>query len=260
MPQETIGDVEHVTTADHPTRADSPEYAKTRVWLMGMTEGACYVCGGPVDLTHPEGPGDKTGQQDHHGGGLFLYPDGGADPVLVGLNLFGMEWSLGFGASPARVAQFVALTNEVITRLGGPKYSAEIATSDDVMAWVDSPNNANVKLCAVHHIAHEDKDTPDANGHQGVGIHNGPFPIWLGQATCDWDRPFDMWGGSTGTVAVAPHRDGSKKVEVLHVSALHPDKALYDEHRAAMARGDVHELPASHPHARLAHAGSHKAA
>ena len=171
-----------------------------------------------------------------------------------------MEWSLGFGASPARVAQFVALTNEVITRLGGPKYSAEIATSDDVMAWVDSPNNANVKLCAVHHIAHEDKDTPDANGHQGVGIHNGPFPIWLGQATCDWDRPFDMWGGSTGTVAVAPHRDGSKKVEVLHVSALHPDKALYDEHRAAMARGDVHELPASHPHARLAHAGSHKAA
>ena len=70
MPQETIGDVEHVTTADHPTRADSPEYAKTRVWLMGMTEGACYVCGGPVDLTHPEGPGDKTGQQDHHGGGF----------------------------------------------------------------------------------------------------------------------------------------------------------------------------------------------
>lgn len=39
MPAETIGDVEHVETADHPSRTDSPEYKKTRKWLMGMTEG-----------------------------------------------------------------------------------------------------------------------------------------------------------------------------------------------------------------------------
>lgn len=259
MPSETIGDVEHVETADHPPRKDSPEYGRTRKWLMGQTAGGCYVCDGPVDLSHPEDPANAKGMQDHHCGALFLIPEKG-DPILVGFNLFGMEWSLGFGASPSRVAAFVRQLNEVTTRLGGQPYTAEIATTADVMGFIDSPANANLKLCAVHHIAHETQDTPDHNGNQGVGIHNGPFPIWLGQATCDWDRPFDMWGGSTGTVAVAPHRDGSKKVEVLHVSPLHPDKALYDEHQAALKAGRIHELPASHPHARLAHAGCHKAA
>ena len=254
MAEETIGDVEHVVTAAHPHREDSDEYRRTRKWLM-TTPGGCYVCGGPVDLSHPGEPESK-GMQDHHGGGIFLDRPG-SSPILVGLNLFGMEWSLGFGASPAKVAAFVAQLNEVTSKLGGSPYTAEIATTADVMAWVDSPGNANVRLCAPHHIAHEDKDTPDVNGHQAVGIHNGPVPIWLGQATCDWDRPFDMWGGSTGTVAVAPHRDGSKKVEVLHVSALHPDKSLFDAHRAALASGAIHELSSSHPHARLAHAGSH---
>ena len=258
MPSETIGDVEHVTTADHPTRSDSPPYNRTRKWLMGETEGGCYVCNGPVDLSHPEDPANARGMQDHHGGGIFLYPDNGGKPVLVGINLFGLEWSLGFSANPAKVAAFVKQLNVVIAKLGGPTYDAEIATTDDVMAFVDSPLNANLKMCSVHHISHETADTPDVNGHQGVGIHHGPFPIWLGQVTCDWDRPFDMWGGSTGTIAVAPHRDGSKKVEVLHVSALHPDRTLFDAHQAALASGTIHELPASHPHARLAHAGSHK--
>lgn len=258
MPKETIGDVEHVVTADHPPRRDSPEYAATRKWLMGATQGGCYVCGGPVDLSHPEDPANKRGMQDHHGGGIFLTPDRG-DPVLVGTNLFGLEWSLGFGADPAKVAAFVAQLNEVTRRLGGQPYTAEIATTADVMAWVDSQGNANVKLCAVHHIAHEDRHTPDVNGHEGVGIHSGPVPIWLGQATCDWDR-WDMWGGSTGTLAVGHPGDESGTAHVLHVSALHPDRGLYEEHRAALAAGAAHVLPAHHPHARLAHAGAHKKA
>ena len=250
---ETIGDVEHVQTADHPARKDSNEYLHARKWLMGETAGGCYVCDGPVDLSHPEAPADAKGMQDHHGGGIFLFPEVGA-PILVGLNLMGTEWSLGWGANPSKVAAFVAQVNEVTKRLGGQPYTADIATTADVMAWVDGPGNANVKLCAVHHIAHEDKHTPDANGHEGVGIHNGPVPIWLGQATCDWDR-WDMWGGSTGTIAVGHPGDSSGTATVLHVSPLHPDRDLYAAHH--QSPGSV-VLPAHHPHARLAHAGAHK--
>ena len=253
MPDEKIGDVLSVVTADHPPRKDSPEYTRTRKWLMS-TPGGCYVCGGPVDLSHPEAPESK-GMQDHHGGGIFLVSDSGEE-ILVATNLFGLEWSLGWGASPARVAAFVTQLNKVVTRLGGQAYAAEIASTDDVMAWTDSKGNASVRLCAPHHIGHEASHTPDVNGHEAVGIHNGPYPIWLGQATCDWDR-WDMWGGSTGTVAVAPPPDGSKGAHVLHVSPLHPDKALYEDHQAHRRAGKAHVLAAHHPHARLAHAGAH---
>lgn len=249
MPDETIGDVEHVTTADHPPRTDSPEYKETRKWLM-TTPGGCYVCGGPVDMSHPSAP-ETTNIQDHHGGGIFLTPEHG-EPILVGFNLIGLEWSLGWGADPAKVSDYIKVISEVSVRLGGKPYTGEIATTSDVMAFVDSTFNANVKLCAQHHVAHEDKHTPDINGHEAVGIHNGPVPIWLGQATCDWPR-VDMWGGSTGTICVAPHQDGSKKVNVLYVSPLHPDQAMYAAHVA----GQLTELPASHPNARLCHAGAH---
>ncbi len=256
MPDETIGDVEHVVTADHPPRTDSAKYVKTRKWLMGDTAGGCYVCGGPVDLSHPGAPGDAKGLEDHHGGGIMLMPESG-DPVLVGTSLFGMEWSLGWGASPAKVAAFVTQLNEVIKRLGGQPYTAEIATTADVMAFVDSPLNASTKLCAVHHVAHENAHTPDVNGHEGVGIHNGPVPIWLGQATCDWDR-WDMWGGTTGTLAVAHPGDSSGTAEVLYVSPLHPDAMLRSAHLDALARGTRLTLPRHDQHARLAHAGATK--
>lgn len=251
MPDETIGDVEHVVTADHPARTNSPEYNATHDWLMTQTAGGCYICNGPVDLSHPDAPAEYKGKlQDHHGGGVFLVPEHG-DPILVATNLFGLEWSLGWGADPTRVAAFVAQLNVVTERLGGTAYSAEIATTADVMAWTDSHGNASTKLCSVHHIAHEDKHTPDANGHEGVGIHSGPYPIWLGQATCDWTN-FDMWGGSTGTLAVGHPGDDSKTAVVLHVSPLHPDKALYDEFRTS---SKMIVLPAHHANARLAYAG-----
>ena len=258
MAEESVGEVLHLETADHPPRKDSAEYGRSRRWLMGETAGGCYVCGGPVDLSHPEDPANAKGMEDHHGGGIYLIPESG-HPVLVGFNLFGTEWSLGWGASPARVNAFVSQLNEVTRRLGGQAYEAEIATTADVMGWVDSNGNANVKLCRAHHIAHETQHSPDINGHEAVGIHEGPFPIWLGQATCDWDR-WDMWGGSTGTVAVGHPGDGSGTAHVLHVSPLHPDRDLYEAHRRAKAAGETHVLPARHPHARLAHTGAHKAA
>ena len=125
------------------------------------------------------------------------------------------------------------------------------------MTFVDSTSNANLRLCANHHVSHETQDTPDARGFQAVGIHVGPVPIWLGQVTCDFAK-FDMWGGSTGTIAVSKI-EGSKSVRVEYVSPLHADKALYEAHRNSQQTGNVVELSASHPHSRLARAGAHVA-
>lgn len=252
MPNETVGDVEHVVTADHPVRTESDIYKASRKWLMSVPSGTCYVCGGPADMSHPEPPGDPKNQEDHHGGGIYLYQDG-QPPILVGFNLFGLEWSLGWSASPETVNAYVKVLNEVVTRLGGKPYTAEIATTSDVMNYTDSIYNADVKLCHEHHVAHEDQHTPDVNGHEAVGIHNGPLPIWLGQATCDWER-WDMWGGTTGTLCISPHGKGA---HVLHVSPLHPDKKLYEEHQAHLADGTAHVLPSHNMHARLGHAGAH---
>jgi hypothetical protein len=256
MPNEKIGDVETVVTADHPPRKDSLTYTKSRKWLMSQPAGGCFVCGGPVDLDLiPVAAGmGKVPDEDHHGGGLYLSRPG-QPPVLIGFNLFGMEWSLGFSANPVIVAKLVSDLNAVNLLLGGQPYTAEITTTDEVESFVDSIYNANVRLCKPHHTGHETSHTPDANGNEACGIHNGPFPIWLGQVTCDWAR-WDMWGGSTGTIAVAPPGDGSKTAIVMHVSPLHPDKELFAAHEAAKAKGDVVTLPAHNPHARLAHAGS----
>jgi hypothetical protein len=219
---EHIGEEVTVYTDDHPPRKDSAEYLRTRKWLVGTGQG-CIVCGGePIE--------------DHHGGGITV------DGVLVALNLFPLEWSQGWGADPAVVARQVAALNPILAAVGEPTYDQPVTSVDEVMAWVDSTHNASVPICKPHHTGHQTSHTPDARGHEACGIHEVPLPIWAGQITCDWDR-FDMWAGSTGTVAVAPVH-GTKQVHVLHA---HPSSDL--------VKGQV--LPAHHPHARLAHAGAH---
>jgi hypothetical protein len=237
VPIEKIGTQVEVLIADHPGRQDSPEYVQTRNWLMGVVSGGCYICGGPVDLSHPEAPADAKGLEDHHGGGILF------NSVLVGFNLFPLEWSMGWGADPTRIATFVTQLNEVLKTLGQATYDLPITDTNAVMQYVDSHFNANIKLCAVHHRAVPTQHTPDVNGHEAVGIHCAPWPILAAQAYCDWTR-WDMWGGSTGTVAVAPHPSGDGRSVVTHVDSSHP---------LNLAVGQ--ELPASHPHSRSAHAG-----
>ena len=58
MPDEKIGEQVVTFTAPHPARTDSPEYLRSRAWLMEQGSGGCYICGGPVDLSHPGAPGD----------------------------------------------------------------------------------------------------------------------------------------------------------------------------------------------------------
>ena len=140
MADEHVGETLDVETAAHPPRTDSPEYLKSRAWLMGVVAGGCYICGGPVNLEHPDAPGDPKGMQDHHGGGILV------NNILVGFNLFPLEWSMGWGAAPSKVDAFV---QQLVDAKLVDWSDGAIATTDDVMKWVDSIYNANVKLCLV---------------------------------------------------------------------------------------------------------------
>src|ERR1700678_3837147 len=102
MPREKIQNEVVVFTAAPPAGSDPAEYRRSRDWLMKQTKGGCYICGGPVDLTHPGAAADPEGLEDHHGGGLYK------GNVLVGFNLFPLEWSMGWGADPKKVQAFVA--------------------------------------------------------------------------------------------------------------------------------------------------------
>jgi hypothetical protein len=216
VPDEEVGEKATIHTADHPSRTDSPEYVESRKWLMGVAGGGCIFCGGESDLSHPGAVANPTGLQDHHGGGIYVVDQTSSTPVLVALNLFPIEWSEGWGADPTVIAQRVSALNLIYTALGQPTYQQPITDTNSVMAFVDSTWNANVKLCAAHHIGLEEQDSKDANGHQAVGIHNIPFPIWSYQGFCNWTE-WDMWAGTTGTIAVAPTPDGGG--QVLNVSA-----------------------------------------
>jgi hypothetical protein len=231
-----------VEYSGHPPRADSPEYLASRKWMLAQVHGGCYVCGGPVDLSHPAPASDGQGMQDHHGNPLFVHhPD--ATATLVGFGLIPSEWAGGWGADPALVQKFALLHHLALQRLADPGVNLGsppiIKTTDDVMAWIDSTANAAVKLCAPHHVGPPDAHTPAANGHEAVGIHHVPFPIWTMQATHDWTK-FDLFAGTTGTVAVAaPRQDGS-------VLVLHADAVAHPELHAAVQAG-IAVIPADHP-------------
>lgn len=245
MPAETVGEVAHVFTAPHPARTDSPAYLAARKVLMNQRRGGCVVCGGVPDMSHPElvPLGDAKGLEDHHGGGIYV------KDVLVALNLFPLEWSQGWAADPELVSRLVANLNVVLRTLGEPAYGAAITDTASLMAYVDSTFNADVKYCRAHHVGTQTQHTPDANGHEAVGIHEIPGPIFWGQMTDEWAR-FDMWGGTTGTIAVAPAHDGTALVRG-HVVVHHVDETVHP----GVKRGQT--LAAHHPVARLAHAGAH---
>lgn len=248
MQNETVGEAAHLRTADHPKRTDSPEYLASRKWLMEKAGGGCVICGGQSDLTHPGTVAAADGLQDHHGGGIYIVVND--RPVLVGLTLFPIEWSEGWGADAAMISSRVTALNALLGRLGQPGYTDAITDAAGVMKYADSVFNANVKMCAAHHIALEEKNTKDANGNQAVGIHNIPYPIWAYQGFCDW-KNWDMWGGTTGTIAVTPDpKTGGGKVAFVSHAAKASDKANVAENARIVhgwfnGKRDI-SLPADH--------------
>jgi hypothetical protein len=217
VPIETTGQQATIRTADHPPRSQSAQYKKSRQWLLDDAAGGCVLCGGASDLNHPGEPANHPALQDHHGGGIYVTDKVSARPVLVGFTLFPIEWSEGWGADATAVAARVGGLNALLGLLGQPAYGNGIGNVNDVMSFTDSIYNANVKLCGPHHVGLEEQDSRDTNGHQAVGIHSIPFPIWAYQGYCDWVH-WDMWAGTTGTIAVAPKEGGGARL--LHISPL----------------------------------------
>lgn len=234
MPRVPAGEKAVYFDADHPPRTDSAEYKKTRKWLMSTAGGGCVICGGESDLSHPGAPGSAKGLQDHHGGGIYVVVEG--VPVIVGLNLYPIEWSEGWGADPDVLQERISALNVLLAKLGQATYSEAIADADSAMNYVDSPFNANVKMCAAHHIALEEKDTKDANGHQAVGVHNIPFPVWAYQGFCDWAN-WNMWAGTTGTIAVTPDPEtgGGRVAHVSRVAKARSPKNAAENARIVRA-------------------------
>ncbi|MDX6670765.1 MAG: hypothetical protein QOI91_1128 [Solirubrobacteraceae bacterium] len=245
MPKEHVGDPVDLITADHPPRSDSPEYRASRKTLMEKYGGGCFICDGPIDLSHPEVE-DAKGLQDHHGGGIYV--QFGGRPVLVALGTLQLEWSEGWGADAAVVAGMVANTNTLLKQLKEPTYDEPITDTKSVMAYVDSIFNANVKLCAAHHIGHPAQKSLDRRGHEAVGIHNVPLPVLLYQLFCDWEH-WDMFAGTTGTLAVAPDSRRPGAAVVLHVDAAHSDRKIVE----AGIEGKQVILPPDHPACKAAH-------
>src|SRR5436190_13011760 len=147
MPREQVGDPLEIETAEHPPRSDSAEYKASRKTLMTEYGGGCFICDGPIDLTHPEVE-DAHGLEDHHGGGIYV--KFGDRPVLVALSTLQMEWSEGWGADAKIVAGMVANQNQLMQRLGEATYDDAITDTKSTMGYVDSIFNANVKLCKQH--------------------------------------------------------------------------------------------------------------
>jgi hypothetical protein len=242
MAKETIGEQIVVFTDDHPPRSDSKTYIAARKFLMNTRKGGCLICGGVPNTAHPEleAVGNPKGLQDHHGGGIYF------KDILVGLNLFGTEWSMQFSADIPKFARLVQNLNLILKELGEDTYDAPVTSPSELATYVDSTFNANVKICQPHHVGTQTQHSPDALGHESCGIHEIPFPIWLAQLTNDWGR-WDMWSGTTGTVAVAPAaiKGGRQRLAKGHAVVLHAHPA------SNVKRGDV--LTPDHPLAIAAH-------
>jgi hypothetical protein len=75
-----------------------------------------------------------------------------------------------------------------------------------------------------------------------------PLPVLLYQLFCDWEH-WDMFAGTTGTIAVAPHPTKPGSATVLHVDAAHADQRIV----AAGIAGKQVILPPENTTAQAAH-------
>ena len=228
-------------TAGHPPRSESKTYVRSRAALVSISKAVndWYFGGGPY--------------QDHHGGGLWVH-DG--DGWFFLRNLVGIEWSGQFCADPAKIdalrrnaARLYARFPEsfkAFSDLGidlKALLDKPIADAAGVAEWTDSICNASVPLPQPFHTGTVPK---------GGGVHHYPTPV------TDIDRfrrdDFTLWvtdaeGQPAAVVPRAPLGSADRSVRVVHST---PGTALHRRHSASEAKGQHHELAASHPMARAA--------
>jgi len=219
-----------VFIGDHPKRADTPLYGRSRKHMIAA-----------VKTCQPWYFGDPA-YQDHHGGGAWLRDSGGWFMVK---NLAGIEWSAQFCADPTKVDRLRLVAERLVEGfpLTEPAYASElgmtaadvailhspITDADGVAAWTDSFWNASVPLPAGLHTGVLPK---------GAGVHHYPTPI-TDIETFKHDD-FILFVGGVAVAPVAPRGTGVAAVRVL-----------YDP---SGTHHDGQELDADHPVTRAAFA------
>lgn len=226
---ETEHDPWSINIGDHPARADTPLYGRSRKHMIAAVQGC-----------QPWFFGDPP-YQDHHGGGVWVWD---RKPLLVFLPV-GIEWSAQFCADPAKVEQIRQGAERLV--FGFPRtegwYTSTLGMApgdlsilhepivDDagIARWTDSFWNASVPLPADKHTGTLPK---------GAGYHHYPKPIVDIEMFKRDD--FVLFHNGVAVAPVAPRGSGNGAVRVL-----------YDP-LGRIPEGT--ELPAGHPIARAAFA------
>jgi hypothetical protein len=219
-----------VNIANHPPRADSPEYVKSRALMNKIASGVAGFYYGAEPF------------QDHHGGGLWLKD---ANGWFMMRNMAGIEWSAQFCADPKKVDQLrlnarrlYAAFPGVAEELGIRKVlDTPITDAAGIANWTDSICNASVALTPTMHTG--------VLPHGG-GVHHYPAPIVEIDSFKHDD--FKLWvtdaqGQPAAVVPVMPRGSGDGRVQVVYST---PNTALNKQHVDASSRGEALILPAEH--------------
>jgi hypothetical protein len=223
-----------INVGDHPQRADSPAYTRSRALMSKL-----------VQQVQPWFLGDPP-YQDHHGGGIWVKDDSG---WMLLLGLAGVEWSAQFCADPAKLdllrqyaKRVLAAFPQTIAGYEALGYndasgllSKTMSTADDIAAWTDGIFNASVPL--------------PANQHTGVlptgaGFHHYPKPIVDIELFKHDDFTLfvtDANGAKVAVTPVGPRGSGDGRVAL----AWAPEgSASHDAQQAAQQVGQQVVLPA----------------
>jgi len=233
---------------DHPARADSPAYIRSRKLMIAL-----------VKLCQPWVYGPPP-YQDHHGGGVWLKDSAGWQLVL---GLVGSEWSAQFCLDPVKVDAWRIRTKRLVSSfpetipgyvaLGYPDGQTLLETpvtdATTIGLWVDGIFNASVPLPAGNHTG------VLGPGKQDPGEHHYPMPIAVIPFIKHDDFIlFQTDPASKTPVAVAPvaaRGAGDGRVQVLYAT---PGTALHKKLVSGHSKGKPVILPASHPLAKKAFA------
>jgi hypothetical protein len=219
-----------VNIPNHPPRADSPEYVKSRALMNQMAKGVAGFYYGAEPY------------QDHHGGGLWLKDANGWFMVR---NMAGIEWSAQFCADPKKVDQLRLNARRLYAAFPGVAEQLGIRTLLDtpitdaagIANWTDSICNASVALSPNMHTGILPK---------GGGVHHYPAPI----VEIDSFRhdDFKLWvtdaqGQPAAVVPVMPRGSGDGRVQVVYST---PNTMLSQQHADAASHGEALILPPDH--------------
>lgn len=248
-----------INIPNHEPRNNSPAYVVARKVMVDIVKDMKDFFLGP-----------STGDQDHHGGGLWVKDN---DGWLLIKNLAGMEWSQQFCADPAKVDKLRRFAQRIYKRfpesipafkqMGFTDVDAvlgeTIDSPDKVSRWCDSVFNASVPLSQPRHtgtVKPKGKGgTPQLEG----GVHHYPTPITDIQLFKRDD--FELWvlDDEKQPAAVVPvgHR-GSGESDV-RVAFATPGTELHKKLVDAEQKGQFLRVQGAHAMAQQAFAAQNAA-